>query len=147
MKPTTESGTCVCNVFFTKDKEPGESYWRCKYGLRGKKVGSSYEILPSHVLPQHPAYKKLLRVGIDDTQGQLDRYYLSEKMQSYFGLMDSVINELLPFLFFGKSIAQKHNKHERGCVNTFNACYAKVKTSHQKSYHTLSSRYYCPCIR
>lgn len=111
------SGPRVCEVFYTRDAE--QDYWRCKCGTRRKKVGSSYENLMSHIRSQHPTYKELFKCGLDVSQEQLDRYFLSEKSQAYFGWMDLIINELLPFSFVERPIARKHVKHDKICVTTF----------------------------
>lgn len=131
--PKDSTGRRICNIFFT----PGpDNYWQCKCGTRRKKVGSSYENLMSHVRTAHPDYQELLKNGASVSEDQISFYFASKKSNSYYGWLDLIINELLPFSFVEKPIARKHIKHDPICLNTFMK-YMKKLTVHVE--HRLSN--------
>lgn len=75
-------------------------------------MSSSYGDLLSHIRKAHYNHEDLLKGEKLVSEEQISHFFTSKKSKSYYGWLDLLINELLPFPFVAKPIARSHIKYK-----------------------------------
>ena len=107
--------------YFDTNRKPDkriEHEVHCSCGWKGKyKSSSGYTNLQAHIVGSHPECLKLTGNLKDDQRLIADCFY-SKKVKSYWGWLDWVIGDLLPFSFVEKSRVRENSKFEPISVDT-----------------------------
>jgi hypothetical protein len=108
--------------FFKTNSKPNkdvEHSVTCKCGWEGKyKSSRSYTNLQAHIVSAHPEHASLTS-NSKSNQRLIEDCFYSLKVKSYYGWLDWVIGDLLPFSFVEKKRVRNHCKLLPISVDTF----------------------------
>jgi hypothetical protein len=103
----------------TKPERDVEYTVRCKCGWNGKYMSNKgYTNLQSHIVASHPDYINLGH-DLERNQRLLMESFYPKKVRTYWGWLDWVIGDLLPFRFVEKERARIHSNLDNISLDSF----------------------------